>query len=557
MKSRTSFFNEAILRKNITRFAPIWGIYLVLGVLITLFLDTYSYEVRASQFASMIGMAIIPMTVINFCYAALCAWLLFGDLHKTRMCYSLHAMPMRREGWFLTHVISGLAFSLLPNLVVTVIMLIKCGVYFFAPLAWLLGSTLQFVCFFGIAVLSMHITGKHVAAAGIYLLINFFSLLAYSMAELYLGQFWPGVVIPQDPFECFVPTSQLITMYMDTHYDNLTGILQPEWVNFGIGFLWAGVGLVALVLALLIYRKRDLESAGDFISLRPAAPVVLVIYTVVVGGVLWAMFYYNFAVLLIGLAIGFFTCKMMLQRTLKVFGKKNFLGYGIVTVCVLLTIGLAKLDPLGLTRWVPEADRIESVSVGRSGYSFMSRGSGITLEDPEDLELVQNIHRFAVANCLDETDSVNEYPSDVEAIGIYIRYKLKNGTVRDRRYRIPIDGEGGKLMQRLHCQPEYLFEGHVSDAQDLLDKAARIDLFVPEVEDVQLISDQEGLIRALEKDWTDLTLAQTWNFHRNDESVGDLEFLLRSGNGDWYVNLTIYDSNTHTIGWLKANGYLP
>ena len=29
MKSRTSFFNPAVLRKDITRFAPLWGMYLV------------------------------------------------------------------------------------------------------------------------------------------------------------------------------------------------------------------------------------------------------------------------------------------------------------------------------------------------------------------------------------------------------------------------------------------------------------------------------------------------------------------------------------------------
>jgi len=29
MKSRTSFCNKTLLRKNIARFAPLWGIYLL------------------------------------------------------------------------------------------------------------------------------------------------------------------------------------------------------------------------------------------------------------------------------------------------------------------------------------------------------------------------------------------------------------------------------------------------------------------------------------------------------------------------------------------------
>ena len=40
----------------------------------------------------------------------LTAQLLFGDLYHSRLCNALHAMPVTREGWFLTHSAAGLAF---------------------------------------------------------------------------------------------------------------------------------------------------------------------------------------------------------------------------------------------------------------------------------------------------------------------------------------------------------------------------------------------------------------------------------------------------------------
>lgn len=566
MKLKTSYFNEAILHKNITRFAPLWGIYLVLFGLAVLFADSVvsGYRPSASEWAESVGYTIPAMATINFGYAALSALLLFGDLHKTRMCYSLHAMPMRREGWFLTNVVSGLSFSLVPNLIIMVILLFKCGTYFYAPLAWLLGSTLSFLCFFGIATFCMHITGKSAAAAGMYFLINYFSLLLYSLTELYFVQFWPGVIVPETQFETFVPLTQLSNMGLEFYHVYMIAFLPtPEWIGFDTGFLWAGVGILLLVLALLVYRKRDLESAGDFISLRPAAPVVLVIYTVSIGGVLWAMFNFNFFILFVGLAIGFFTGKMMLQRTVKVFHKKTFLGYGIVTACVLLSIGIAKLDPMGITRWVPEANRIESVMAGTSQYSYSYNNAGF--DDPEDIELVRQIHSYAVNN-LDATDRTSLtdiytdfYDRDRE-VSVYICYTMTDGSTKERSYEIPVDSEGGKLVRKLYSQPEFLFDGYASDAEELLTALTQVEVmrYDREEKEQQFLNQKqwEGLVRALEQDWLSDALVQVWPFHEDDDSLCELQLILETEDGNRYISLTIYEDCTNTVTWLKANGYL-
>ena len=109
MKSRTSFFDRTVLKKDITRFAPLWALYLIGGLMIAI-----SSGISGDELNEVLG----GLGIVSFSYAILVAQLLFGDLFNTRLCNALHAMPLRREGWFFTHVIAGILFSLVPNLLI-------------------------------------------------------------------------------------------------------------------------------------------------------------------------------------------------------------------------------------------------------------------------------------------------------------------------------------------------------------------------------------------------------------------------------------------------------
>ena len=178
MKSRISFFNLTLFKKDITRFAPLWVLYTI-GLLLTLFSGGQSY----GGFAKFLGDSIGGFGVFNLIYAALAAQLLFGDLFQSRLCNALHAMPMRRETRFCTHLLAGLFFSIAPTLLAAVISLVFLGEYWFLSLMWFLGVSLSYVAFFGIAVFSMLCTGSRFAMAAVYAIINFGSWVAYWFAE--------------------------------------------------------------------------------------------------------------------------------------------------------------------------------------------------------------------------------------------------------------------------------------------------------------------------------------------------------------------------------------
>ena len=100
------------------------------------------------------------MSVVNLIYGGVCANMLFGDLFQSRMCNALHAMPMRRESWFFTHVCAGLLFSLVPNVVTTVFQMVLLGKYFYIAPLWLVVVTGQFLFFFGVGIFAVMCAGN-------------------------------------------------------------------------------------------------------------------------------------------------------------------------------------------------------------------------------------------------------------------------------------------------------------------------------------------------------------------------------------------------------------
>ena len=142
MKSRISFCNGPVFRKNVSRFAPAWLLYTVCLLLGLTMLAGESVEYWLSY---NMAMGISYMGMVNCAYGALVALLLFGDLTNTRMCNGLHALPLRRETCFGTNVLSGLFFSLIPTVIMTVPAVILQSFSIVEkgwqiPLYWLLGE---------------------------------------------------------------------------------------------------------------------------------------------------------------------------------------------------------------------------------------------------------------------------------------------------------------------------------------------------------------------------------------------------------------------------------
>ena len=596
MKSRTSSFNLTVFKKDITRFAPAWGAYLIFLLLVMMNISSGS---DAYWRLEPMSHAIQAMVWMNLIYACVVAQLLFGDLYNSRLCNALHALPVTREGWFVTHTASGLAFSLLPNLAVMLVAfpVLRLEAGWPALLWWLLGSELQYLFFFGVAVLCVMLSGNRLGMLAIYAMINFAGLAAYWLASVIYQPLLPGIQFNGELFYPFCPVGEItqirevLVIDHERIVDEFGNFLRNEVYGVAPGQGWgymaiiAVIGVLALIGGLVLYRKRNLECAGDFVAFRKMEPVVQVLVTLFAGGffhLFGAVFglRMKYVLIICGMVVGFFACQMLLLRTNRVFQKKGFLGCGAILVVFGLTLGLTAWDPLGVTTYIPEADEIESITFSDS-YSIHRhsdmRGEAV---DPADIEAILGVH----SDCIDGSahQITGLHPDSFHSLSLRIEYKLKNGKTVNRFYDVYPLSEAGQVLKGYYTSPEcvlgfapeqipemaaYVRSIYADDMYDMLYDLDEIDL--------------EGMLEAIVADCEAGNMAQFDGYHYPAnynmlENPEQFDFQVSYLEIGWdaermekaqlvdstdigllsYRSLQIYLSCENTIRWMLDNGLL-
>ncbi len=568
MKSRTSFFDKAVLRKDLTRFWPLWAIYLIGGLLImhtaTGFYDSY-FRVSSYNLARDLNTLIGPFSIVSAGYGFLVAQLLFGDLHNSRLCNGLHAMPLRREGWYLTHVTSGLMMGLVPPLVIVLSLLPILGSFWATGFLCWGGMSLHYLLFFGLAVFCMMCTGNRFAAAAVYGLINVLSLVVrWFCSAIYLPML-PGVRINPDNFNLFCPIAAMVGLddfFLVAHSPDC-GCQTKLYGGYGItdlhdyafqglgdswGYLWvtAAIGIALLGLALVLYRRRHLERAGDFMVFKPMKPVFLTVYSMCVGAVL----YYlgdavngtstGYAFFALGLVMGYLSGKMLLERTLRVFSRKSMLGMGILFGAVALSLLLTWLDPVGIARRVPDSDKVSKVYL-YDGYlndhnldkeMILQQTYTITVTDPEDIAAICNLQSTMLAE--------HKTPGNQDRRHFTIQYVMKNGSRMTRSYYIYERGEARNGLNEYFSKPEYLFGA--STPEQLMQSLTYV--YCRNLGDIPKAA-WKSLLDAL---WADASEGHVFWSKTYDKDNGHVEFSTHYGG---YRNLYFTDEATHTAQWLE------
>ncbi len=496
----------AVFKKNCTRFAPAWGLYLLgLFMVLGIMSDGSNFGI---YFARDLTALMTGFAAINFGYALVVAQLLFGDLYNARMCNALHALPLRREGWFVTHVLSGLMFSLAPNLVMTGLSMILSGSFWQISLLWLAVMTLQYLFFFGVAVLSAYLSGSRFAMALQYIIFNGFALIAlWLMKSIYEDQLY-GIVLREQSFYRFSPVLFLSTVtFVNIPYDNQPFTLIGD--SWGYLAVCAAIGVAAMALALLCYRKRHLECAGDFVAVKGLGPVFLVLYTLC-GGACCQGFFDLFlgeggiVYLLLGLAIGFFTGLMLLQRQIRVFSLKNILAFAGVLVLFGCSILACRMDLFGAVRWVPQQTQVASVQLS-TGSSFYYRENTAKLTDPQDIQDFLEVHRYGLEH---RGEGLDGQPD----VRLYGTYTMKNGTQRSRYYYINKDSVPGTQLRNWLSRAETVLP---ADWGTL----TRIEIYGDEeTREITDPAELASLVEAIRADCAVGVMAQDGNFYNNYET---------------------------------------
>ena len=619
MRSKTSSCNAMALRKDLTRFAPVWVLYtlcLILGLFL-LYTDRNNY--RDYYFANNMSQLLPVMGVVNLLYALLVAQLLFGDLFNSRMCNMLHAMPLRREDWFGAHVTAGVLFSLIPTAVMlgvgTPLLLgsifengWQIGVLVF------LGSNLQYLCFFGIAVFSAMCVGNRFTMAAGYGLINAGAYIGYWLVDTIYTPMLYGIVTPTTLAGNLTPLAHMTNhTYIDTDTRSLLRErfgeeMQGAVAQFQITEEWwrlwvcAAAGVVFLLAALWLYRKRNLECSGDAVAFRGLNPVFQVLCSVFVMTAAQFFLYSflglrdrNYVVLAVGLIVGWFIGKMLIERSTRVFRLQNWYGLGALAAALVLTLVCTHFDVLKIEERMPRFERIKNVAIS-TDYT----GTVNVKATPEDIEMALALHGYALEDRAESTggyvlgsngewvpyvdtysDLIDEEDEDQPwkyVARVDLSYELTNGNYVRREYNVWVDSPAGELTRAYLNRWDVINSRFVTVDQE--EKVNRLDLVLNSFkafymdgreesdmpQGLQNRETAESFIAAVKADAAEGNMAQHPYFHtgyfrvqsdRYEEGFYKSRQLWISLEGERYGwSIEIYPDSRHTVNWLRDHGLL-
>ena len=436
MRSATSYFNFTLLRKNFARFWPIWSLY-GLFWLAVLPLNILSNRIhwdggmaRSLPLNYLDGgpSAAVTLTAL---FGLLCAMAVFSYLYASRSVGMLHALPLRREGLFLTNYLSGLLFLLLPNLAVFLLALaaeVFAGTVVFSSLfTWLVVVSLFGLFFYSFAVFCAMFTGHVLALPAFYVVLNGLAAglcwVFSRMAEEFLFGFTSAAWL--EKLGVWLTPVLLLSEACHVQYDTITDAAgnsmlgDPYFAGLGYASLYALIGLVLAGLALAAYRRRHLESAGDVVSVRWVRPVFKYGVAFCTAVTLSTVFYYVLDPLLprgpwtllvlmvVWGAAGCFVAEMLLCKSFWVF-RGAWKGCVVFLCCLTAAMCAMEFDIIGFEGRVPDVAEVQSAhlsGVESAPYDDLGYAT-LTLDTPEELEAMHGmktgalIRASAVLGCL-------------------------------------------------------------------------------------------------------------------------------------------------------------
>lgn len=461
MKSKTSCFNKTIFLKNMTHFWPIWLMILGWNLFIMPFMiyntslqyrfsgdfsEKELLQMKSNDLLSIVSVYMNP--VILFLFSVVAVMAVFSYLYNSKAANTIHALPVTRKELFLTNYVSGLLFLIVPEAVgflLGTLVGAVCGYTNINHLlsGFLLACGISFVFYSFTTVIAMF-TGQLLAVPVFAVILNFLFVGAKALIAMLMSMISYGM-----PLEVSGGRADILSpLYYILRHVRLNYDYTKDY-SVCIGFMGKQVvagyclaAVAAVIAAYLIYRIRNMETAGSLISIPWISPVFRwgaafccgglfsIIFCGIMGfsgsGIIFAL------ALLTGVAFGaisFFGAQMFLEKGFRVFHKKRMIECAAFLLIFAGLYTAIELDLFGQEKKTPDASDIISVS--------LDNYNGAEITDQELIREVTDIHR----QIIESKKEFEQYEaSSQDTLFLYLRYDLKKGTL-NRRYQIPVSKE--------------------------------------------------------------------------------------------------------------------
>lgn len=456
MKSKISFFNAGIFKSMLKRFWPLWTAYfavwfmcLPLPLLVARLQGVK--ESAVTVVTAAMKTSVEASVVSGFLMGILAAMAVFGFLYNSRSCGMIASTPVRREAVFCSAYLAGALPVLAANLFIAVLnwlftlssgiegaCIFKMNAILFAV------NSMEFLIFFSISAFIAMLTANIVALPVLYLIFNFVFLGMEYVVRMLYGMFIFGYSDhPDCVLEFMSPLIYLFTR-IGINVNISTESAAVSLTNWSalLGYIIAAV--VFSVTALLLYRKRRMESAGDVIAVNSLRPVFKFCVTACAALCFGLLFFVIISTLftslsmsmlvlsaglIIGAFIGYFASEMLLKKSFHVF-KGSWKGFVITAVLCIVFAFVCVTDLFDLSSQLPDIDDIEMIVCNREA-------GGYDVTERSDIEAILDVNK-AIIDDRDKYEGLDD--TDLENTGyVSIRYKLKDGHSVYRGYTVLID----------------------------------------------------------------------------------------------------------------------
>ncbi len=477
MKSKISFFNAGLFKSTLRRFWPLWiihfgGWFLFMPVLTLVnsmgSSKTYDYVFIIAH------SAVFASPIVAFLMAIISAMAVFSFMYSSRSTGLIASLPLHRETVFGSVWLGAVAAVICSNIVIALLTFVfslgavsGTALAFKAVMIWFGVYSMQFMLFFGIASITAVMTGSIVVLPVLFIIFNFFAVVMEYIVRMHFScLIWgmenfafDSVLDFLSPIVYMLGSFSLETMHDYDHLLRESSIFSVTYSHWTATAIYCAVGLLLSAAALLIFRKRKMESAGDVVAVRCLRPVLkygVTVCSALCGGallypLLYALFY-NPALsvvimipsLIIFAFVGYFGARMLLEKSFHVF-HDGWVGLIVVCcLCAVFTLG-CDLDVFGLGRYIPEESSIKYMSVSDSGR----------IRSEEGIAKFRALHESIVKD-KDKYCNISERDTCCEPI--IFTYTLKSGREVVREYDIPENDENYTKYHELLNSQDILIE---------------------------------------------------------------------------------------------------
>ena len=452
MKSKISFFNAGIFKSMLKRFWPLWTVYFAVWFM-SLPLPSLVARLQGIKESAVAVVTSAMRTSVEvsifsgFVMGILAAMAVFSFLYNARSCGMVASTPVRREAVFCSAYLAGALPVIAANLLIAVLnwlftlssgiegsCIFKMNAILFAV------NSMEFLIFFSIAAFIAMLTANIVTLPVLYIIFNFVFLGMEYVVRMLYGMFVFGY--SELPVCVLGFMSPLIYLFdrigLNVHISAAGATVSMTNWSVLLGYIIAAV--VLSVAALLLYRKRRMESAGDVIAVKSLRPVFKfcvtvcaalcfgLLFFVIICALFTSLSMYMLVLsagLIIGSFIGYFGSEMLLKKSFHVF-RGSGKGFVITVILCIVFAFVCVTDLFDLSSQLPDADDIEMIACG--SYDVTERS---------DIEAMLKVNKAIIAD-RDKYEDLDD--TELENIGyVSFKYKLKDGHYVNRGYTVLVD----------------------------------------------------------------------------------------------------------------------